>query len=434
MCKRVFNSTRKCLQKLNTLKLCARWRTSGLRHTRKCLQKLNMLRVNASTKCKKGVSRWSAKLGKHFQKLSLSAKSALGGLSKKLRPQNILGWWRLVGRPDGGKPQNNLPNEETATRTVKTKAPSQTPVETESVDESGITKTVKTRAASQSTVQQQIPEIWQSMLSQADDELVELITKRVYKQTGLSPNHTQIAAVLHNTQATTSNTLPKTPLTATMRTTEPTIPSATTRPPAADADTTTQPSLSTTQATPAPITPTQTTNPPDSTTQRLAETGQKTEKNKTTNLPDDKPVTRSPLRRGLKPEAIRIFGQTHPVKTWKDVLKETTNVLYQRHPKQYDETVLRLWGTTKSIAARLEPEKLQAPFRPSGAKAWIGIHASAANICKAISRLLETLKHHQDSLEIQIADQWHTNTETIEILASPQTSKHTQQHKNLNSR
>lgn len=328
MYKNVFSSTRKCLQKINISKLCARWRTSGLRHTRKCLQKLNTLRVNASAKCEKGVSGWSAKLGKHSQKLSLSAKSALVGLSKSTKPvlaaltkkcgrktglvENRLGWRRrLTGRPcaaDGS--QSNPPN--------KTALP------------------------------QQIPEIRQSMPNQADDELDDELVE-----------------------------------------VEP----------------------STAQSTPTPTTPAQTTNPLD-----------------------DKPATRRSRRRRPKPEAIRIFGQTRPVKTWKDVLKETADVLYQRHPEQYDETVLQLWGTTKSIAARLEPEELQAPFRPSGAKVWISVHASAANICKAISRLLETLGHHQDSLEIQIADQWHTNTATIKMLASPQASKQTQQHKKLNSR
>lgn len=45
---------------------------------------------------------------------------------------------------------------------------------------------------------EQIPNIWQRMISEADEELVEAITQRVYEQINLRPDREQVVAVLRN--------------------------------------------------------------------------------------------------------------------------------------------------------------------------------------------------------------------------------------------
>lgn len=55
-------------------------------------------------------------------------------------------------------------------------------------------------------LKQKTPEIWQNMMSQPDEELVELVIKQVYEQIGLRPEKDQVKAILQGRLTTTRST------------------------------------------------------------------------------------------------------------------------------------------------------------------------------------------------------------------------------------
>ena len=234
-------------------------------------------------------------------------------------------------------------------------------------------------------LERKIPEIWKNMLSQADDELVELIVKRVYERIDLRPEQDQVKAILHGTPMPLS--MPK--------------------PPA-------QPEV-------------------------IAHPTASTQPSKPTPQPNNRRTTTSSGKR-LKPTMIRIFGETHPVKTWKDVLIEVASVLYKLHPHKYDQMLQNLWGNHKS-AISTDPESIRSSFRPPGAQFYVNLGYSAQNLCERTNHLLQALDHSenelqyqvrlvenratdendaqdQDDLQIRIKDRWISSLELTEIFTS----------------
>ncbi len=62
-----------------------------------------------------------------------------------------------------------------------------------------------------SLLEEKMPDIWDRMMTDADEELVELVTKRVYEELNLRPNKQQVAAVIRS-QPVTPTPLPPQPV------------------------------------------------------------------------------------------------------------------------------------------------------------------------------------------------------------------------------
>lgn len=170
-------------------------------------------------------------------------------------------------------------------------------------------------------LKKEIPSIWKGMLSEPDEDLVELLGKRVYDKLNLRPTKPQIVAALQDSP----------------------IPSATA---------TAEPSVA-----PSPA-------------------------------PDQPPTTakRKSPRPSVKPAAIELWGQRHPVKSHKEVLTTVIDRLFEQHRDNFDR-VLELKGRKFPYAAR-DPRGVKYGddsdgghyYEPAGSGIFFDTHLSANDI------------------------------------------------------
>ena len=135
---------------------------------------------------------------------------------------------------------------------------------------------------------EKIPSIWRKMVEEADEELLDVIVRRVYNEVGLRPDKEQVVAVLRGQPATTA-------------------PIATKRP----------------QSDPKPTARSR---------RRVT------------------PPERSD-HTGRRPTAMVLFGERYPIKRHADVLPKLTEVLYERDPDGFSR-LLELRGTKNAYVSR----------------------------------------------------------------------------------
>ena len=247
-------------------------------------------------------------------------------------------------------------------------------------------------------LEKKTPEIWRSMLNQPDQELIELVVKRVYERIDLRPDEAQVVATLHHT--TPPHTIPKTPITTAMLAAVDARPPVTTiTPPHNTSNSRAQQPATTPNTT--TLTREQPLAPPNDTPQE--------------------PAARRTLPRRLrfKPEVIQIFGQTRSAETWKKVFEEVLSEMYRQHPNEYDQTLRQFWGNSVSE----NPKQIRRAFRPSGAQLYLSVNWTALSICEKIDRILKAFGYSRDDLKIQVraAEENSSNDETT---AQDQTSSH----------
>lgn len=159
-------------------------------------------------------------------------------------------------------------------------------------------KAVRKASLEAAQLNKEIPAIWAQMLKDPDDELVELLSKRVYDKLNLRPTRAQLAAALQGSP----------------------IPSATVT------------GAKTTDSRPASPAPASAQQEP--TAQR-----------------------REP-RPSAKPVALELWGERYEVKSYADVFRKVLDILQERHRDEF-ERVLELRGHKYPYAAR-DPEMLKS--------------------------------------------------------------------------
>lgn len=189
-------------------------------------------------------------------------------------------------------------------------------------------------------LESEIPRIWNAMVKGPDPELVELIGSRVYEQLNLRPDKGQVVAVLRGKP----------------------VPMALDSAPADESKTTT--------ASPSGI--------------ETAETPKRTR------------------RPSVKPVAITLWSDSHPVSTHKDVLCRVVDCLYERHRDEFDK-VLELGGRVNPYAsldpAELGPEGPSKSYHKVG-KYFVGTHGSADRLRRRAVSFLECFGYGKSDFEI----------------------------------
>lgn len=104
--------------------------------------------------------------------------------------------------------------------------------------------------------------------------------------------------------------------------------------------------------------------------------------------------TRTPMR----PVRIKLFGESHEVKLWKEVIMRLADVLYERHRSGFDR-VLSL-GTEKYPFASLDPEAFLFSYEVGNSGIYISTDLSSDNIKKRSKKLLEEFGYKPEELEI----------------------------------
>ncbi|MYG94963.1 MAG: hypothetical protein F4138_08330 [Acidimicrobiia bacterium] len=184
----------------------------------------------------------------------------------------------------------------------------------------------------------EMPKIWKRMLDTADDELVELISKRVYEKTSIRPSSTQVAGLLRSQQVQLA-----TPVEARR--------ASFTATPAMKADEQ------------APL--------------------------RSTKVPTVKPV------------AIVLWGQRHSVTTHKEVLCVVAEKLFERHAGEFYK-LLELKGRRHPFVARNRQAlgQPEVSYEVASSGYWVDIHASAKAIRKRADRFLGCFGYPPFDLEV----------------------------------
>lgn len=186
-------------------------------------------------------------------------------------------------------------------------------------------------------LRREIPAIWNRMLEQPDEELVELIGSRVYEKLNLRPDKGQIVAVLRGKPV----------------------------PMAPDS---------------APGGPSKKPKAPPS-------------RDETANKPK-----RSP-RPSVKPVAIMLWGERYPVSSHHEILKTVADLLYKKHSAEFDK-VLQLRGRKHPYAA-LDPEALMSnSYQIQSSPYFIDMHLGAKDTRRRAELFLTTFGYDKSDLEV----------------------------------
>lgn len=108
--------------------------------------------------------------------------------------------------------------------------------------------------------------------------------------------------------------------------------------------------------------------------------------------------TRRAYTPSVRPVRIKLFGESHKVKLWKEVIMRLADVLYERHRSGFDR-VLSL-GTEKYPFASLNPEAFLFSYEVGDSGIYISTDLSSDNIKKRSKKLLEEFGYKSEDLEI----------------------------------
>ena len=197
----------------------------------------------------------------------------------------------------------------------------------------------------------EIPTIWRGMLSEPDNELVELLSRRVYEKINLRPTKPQAVAALQGSPIP-STAVPADPLTD----------------PVQETATSDSGLFGSVDA------------PPRETAER--------------EMPRRRP---RPTR---KPTAIVLWGTRIPVSSHKAILERVADALYQQHRDDFDR-LLELKGRKNSFVSR-DPRMLGqgAKYQLPESNYFIDTHLSAANIRKRADQFLNCFGYSSSDLEV----------------------------------
>lgn len=184
----------------------------------------------------------------------------------------------------------------------------------------------------------EVPSLWKQMLQEPDNELVELLRKRVRERTHFRLTTEQVTAALGGSQ----------------------IPAAT-----------------------------KLAEPPEAPQPEVR--------------PQPKPTKRKKPRPSVKPAAIELWGERHPVSSHQNVLKKVIDLLYERHRDDFHR-VLELKGQKYPYAAR-DPRNVKygedgAYYEPANSGFFFDTHLSASGVERRTRKLVTHFGHNPSDLKI----------------------------------
>lgn len=103
-----------------------------------------------------------------------------------------------------------------------------------------------------------------------------------------------------------------------------------------------------------------------------------------------------------KPASVRIFNQEYPINTWKAVLLKTAEVIYKKHPYNFESTAFALRGSERQYIAR-SGENMISPKKIPGSELWIETNFSSEDILRISKRLLDLFGYSEHELIVSTA-------------------------------
>lgn len=102
--------------------------------------------------------------------------------------------------------------------------------------------------------------------------------------------------------------------------------------------------------------------------------------------------------KSVRPVRIELFGQSIEVKLWKEVIMRLADVLYERHSSEFDR-VLK-FGTEKNPYASRSPEMLWSAYKVGDSDIFIESGIGSDNIKKHAKKFLKEFGYQPEDLEI----------------------------------
>lgn len=106
---------------------------------------------------------------------------------------------------------------------------------------------------------------------------------------------------------------------------------------------------------------------------------------------------------GTKPQAFILAGQRYEVKSWKDVLVKTSEIIYPHHTQDFDK-VLQLISKKKRPYFSRNPQELKAPSQIGNSQFYVDTNSNANQIVKLAKRVIALFGYGEDSLTIETKD------------------------------
>lgn len=106
---------------------------------------------------------------------------------------------------------------------------------------------------------------------------------------------------------------------------------------------------------------------------------------------------------GTKPQAFILAGQRYEVKSWKDVLVKTSEIIYPHHANDFDK-VLQLMSKKKRPYFSRNPQELKAPSQIGNSQFYVDTNFNANQIVNLAKRVIALFGYAEDSLTIETRD------------------------------
>lgn len=106
---------------------------------------------------------------------------------------------------------------------------------------------------------------------------------------------------------------------------------------------------------------------------------------------------------GTKPQAFILAGQRYEVKSWKDVLVKTSEIIYPHHANDFDK-VLQLMSKKKAPYFSRNPEDFKMSSQIANSDFYVNTNFSANQIVKLVKRVIRLFGYGEDSLTIETRD------------------------------
>lgn len=112
--------------------------------------------------------------------------------------------------------------------------------------------------------------------------------------------------------------------------------------------------------------------------------------------PSEKPSGRRQTRR---PVAVRLWGERHPVRTHVEILMTVVKELHRRHPDDFDQAAVTLRAGEWQYVSRNRQQVHGARIKQTAAGHFVNVNLSAKEIRTRAVQFMEALGHRESDLE-----------------------------------
>ena len=112
--------------------------------------------------------------------------------------------------------------------------------------------------------------------------------------------------------------------------------------------------------------------------------------------PSEEPSGRQKTQR---PAAVRLWGERHPVRTHIEILMTVVEELYRRHPHDFDRAVEPLKSGKTQYVSRDSSRVRSTRTKQTSSGYYVDVNLSAQSIRERVVRLLEALGYRESDLE-----------------------------------